>query len=145
MSLLKHVAGFLVCTLSLIAVFTPAAWSQATWGTISGFVTDPSGAAIQGANVTVENEGTGAQNKLVTDVSGLYNAPHLDPGTYKVVVDAHGFKGFTQEHVILQVDSTVRVDPKMEIGQSEPASHRLERHRRGRDAEDRCKHHDYRA
>ena len=96
-----------------------ASWlvGQATWGTITGFVTDQTGAAVPNATVTVENERTGIQIRLQTDTSGLFNAPHLDPGMYSVKVEAPGFQTFTQEHVSLQVDSTVRVDPKMTVGQ----------------------------
>jgi hypothetical protein len=90
--------------------------AQATWGAISGFVSDPSGAAVPGANVTVTEVSTGIASKGVTDSAGLYNITHLNPGEYTVTVEAQGFKRFTQEHVVLQVDSTVRIDPKLELG-----------------------------
>jgi len=103
-------------TLVLIALFTSKARGQATWGTIRGYATDPSGAAVPGAKVTVTNESTAVQTKAVTDATGVYIITHLDPGEYTVSVVGEGFKRFTQEHVVLRVDSTVDVDPKMELG-----------------------------
>lgn len=69
-------------TLVLLPIFALSAWSQATWGTISGFVTDPSGAAIPNVNIAITNEGTGIQTKATTDSAGLYITTHLDPGQY---------------------------------------------------------------
>src|SRR5215831_16172255 len=91
--------------------------AQATWGAISGYVSDPTGAAIPSANITVTEVKTGIVTKGVTDSVGLYNITHLNPGEYKVEVEASGFKRFVQEHVTLQVDSTVRIDPKLELGE----------------------------
>lgn len=90
--------------------------AQATWSTISGYVNDPSGAVIPGANVTVKEERTGIVTKGVTDSTGLYTITHLSPGTYTVTVEAPGFKRFVQEHVTLDIDSTARVDSKLQLG-----------------------------
>ncbi len=92
-------------------------WSQATWGTISGFVTDQSGTGVPGVSVTVTNEQTGLETKVLTASDGLYNCPHLNPGQYSVTAVLSGFDRFVQQHVTLVVDSTVRVDPKLQIGQ----------------------------
>jgi hypothetical protein len=94
----------------------PRAPAQATWGAISGYVSDPSGAAVPGASVTVTEVTTGIVTKGVTDSVGLYNITHLNPGEYAVTVEAPGFKRFIQQHVALQVDATVRIDPKLELG-----------------------------
>src|SRR6266568_2168270 len=79
--------------------------AQATWGSISGFVSDASGAMIPGANVSARQVSTGVVTKGVTDSSGLYNITHLLPGEYSVSVEIERFKRFSQEHVTLQVDS----------------------------------------
>ncbi len=92
------------------------AHAQATWGAISGFVSDPGGASVPGANVTVTEVRTGVVTRGTTDNSGLYNITHLLPGEYTVTVEAQGFQRYTQQHVTLQVDSTVRVDCTMQLG-----------------------------
>ena len=107
---------WLAAALMLVASVQPNCWAQMTWGSITGYVSDPTGAAVPGATVAVTQVKTGVETKGVTDSSGLYNVTHLDPGEYTVRVEASGFKRFLQEHVGLQVDSIVRVDPKLELG-----------------------------
>ena len=55
-----------------------------TEGSIAGTVTDPSGAVVPGAAVTIHNMGTNAEIKLTSDASGFFKAPLLEPGTYRV-------------------------------------------------------------
>ena len=113
---MKRIATVVFGALLLSSVCAQRCWSQATWGAISGFVSDASGAMVPGANVTVTEVRTGVATKGTTDSSGLYNITHLLPGDYNVSVEAQGFKHFTQEHVTLQVDSTVRVDCTLQLG-----------------------------
>ena len=102
----------------LVVMFTAVeAYAQATWGAISGFVTDQSGGAIPRAKIKVANEKTGVQTEGATEAAGFYNVTHLDPGVYQVSVEASGFRRFVKQHIVLQVDSTVRVDPKLELGE----------------------------
>ena len=56
------------------------------------------------------------QTKAETNAAGLYNVTHLNPGEYTVRVEANGFQRFAQQHVVLQVDSTARVDSKLQVG-----------------------------
>src|SRR6266852_1343897 len=113
----RMISHFLLLPAILGLVFSSNGWSQATWGAISGFVTDSSGAIIPGVKISVENEKTGVKTGGVTDAAGLYNVTHLDPGVYSVSAQASGFKHFLQPHIVLRVDSTVRVDPKLEVGE----------------------------
>src|SRR5215472_10683816 len=113
---MKSVLALVLGGLVALSVGSGDAWGQATWGAISGFVNDASGAAIAGANVTATEVKTGVVTKGATDASGLYNVTHLLPGDYTVSVEAQGFKRFTQEHVTLQVDATVRVDCTLQLG-----------------------------
>src|SRR5579863_3426335 len=113
---MKRIATVVLGALLLSSVCAQRCRSQATWGAISGFVSDASGAMVPGANVTVTEVRTGVATKGTTDSSGLYNITHLLPGDYNVSVEAQGFKHFTQEHVTLQVDSTVRVDCTLQLG-----------------------------
>jgi outer membrane receptor protein involved in Fe transport len=113
---MKKVWGIVFAGIVLANFSAMTGHAQATWGAISGYVTDQTGAAVAGAKIIVTNEKTGVQTVAVGDYAGLYNVTHLNPGQYNVAVEATGFKRFAQEHVILQVDSTVTVDPKLDLG-----------------------------
>ena len=83
--------------LALLSLFTlmPAragAQSQASNGTIEGTITDASGAVLPGVTVTVTNIDTGHAQTVVTNENGLFRAPLLPLGTYKVVAELQGFK-----------------------------------------------------
>ena len=80
-------------------------------------MTDPTETLVlAGASVKAVAVTTGIETKAVSDSVGLYNITHLTPGEYTVQAEAQGFKRFIQEHIVLEVDSTVRVDPKLEMG-----------------------------
>jgi hypothetical protein len=113
---MKRTTALIFAGVVCICFSAPNGRAQATWGAISGYVSDPTGAAVPGANVTTTEVRTGVATKAVTDAAGLYNITHLSPGEYTVTVEAQGFKRFIQEHVILQVDSTMRIDPKLALG-----------------------------
>jgi len=66
-------------------------WAQST-ATILGTVTDPTGAVVPDATVTITNTGTGTSRTVTSNQSGAYNAPDLQIGTYSIKVDAPGFK-----------------------------------------------------
>src|SRR3984885_4772931 len=82
--------GFVV----LLLVSVGACFAQST-ATLSGIVTDPSGAVVPGAQVTVHSLATGLDRQLVTDSAGLYVVPSLEPGDYQVQVKASGFSQYT--------------------------------------------------
>ncbi|HEX5483767.1 MAG TPA: TonB-dependent receptor [Terriglobia bacterium] len=104
--------------LAAIVVFYPrVAHSQQVSGTITGYVTDPSGAGIPGAAVTVTGTQTGVSTRKKTDASGLYVVTNLIPGTYSVSVVATGFRTFVRQNVVLSVDATVTVNATMQLGQ----------------------------
>ena len=116
--------GLMVCVaLAAFFLYIPRATAQATWGAINGYVTDPSGAAVPGATVKAKEVATGIETSATSDSQGFFNFTHLNPGTYTVSVEAQGFKGFTQENVVLRVDSAVRIDAKLHDGISVPGSY----------------------
>ena len=92
------------------------ALSQSTTGRILGSVTDQSGAAIGGAKVVITDLQRGATRDLATDTAGAYVAPNLPPSTYKVHVEAHGFKTVERTNVTLEVDKDVRIDVSLPPG-----------------------------
>jgi Carboxypeptidase regulatory-like domain len=98
----------LIVVTLLAAIFLgyQPAWSQATIGSggIQGTVTDPQGAAVPNAEVTIASSGAGKTLDVVTNASGLYSSGALSPGIYTVRVSAQGFNTFTLS-VTVQVGS----------------------------------------
>ncbi len=101
----------LLVTFALLAD-CPFARAQAV-GTITGTVTDPSGAVIAGAKVTATRVETGVVQSTVTTGSGSYTIPSLVVGTYNVVAEAQGFKSGTATGIALDVAQTRVVDFKL--------------------------------
>ena len=99
----------------LLALLAPV-YGQKITGTISGTVTDPSGAVLAGATVTITNTETGLVRTAVTNGSGAYNAPDLPPGIYSVVVREASFKESITKNVELHVSSEVTVNAQLEMG-----------------------------
>ena len=90
--------------------------AQFTDGDIAGTVTDPSGAAIIGATVTITSLQTGHMDRTQTDKIGYYRAHHLPPGTYQVRIEAAGFKVTVLNDVAVNASATTPVDAKLQVG-----------------------------
>jgi Carboxypeptidase regulatory-like domain len=93
-----------------------AALAQETRGTIFGTVKDPSGGVLAGMSVIATNEETNVSNETVTNDRGGFEIPYLLPGTYRVVVQAAGFKKFTSTGLQLTVNNRVGLDVTLEVG-----------------------------
>jgi outer membrane receptor protein involved in Fe transport len=91
--------------------------AQTFRGTILGTVTDPSGAVVAGASVTVKNVGTGLERTTETSADGSYSLPELPIGTYTVTVTLTGFQTAVTTGVTVDVASERRVDAAMKTGQ----------------------------
>ena len=104
----------LSATIALLGLSTLAAWGQST-ASLSGTVTDPSGAVVAGARVTVHSIGTGLDRVIDTDSAGLYDVPSLQPGDYKVEVKAPGFSAYVVPKVTLDVDRQVTVNMRLAV------------------------------
>src|SRR5215472_14977414 len=83
--------------------------AQSTAGRILGSVTDQSGAAVAGAKVVITDLQRGTSRSLLTDAAGQYLAPDLPPSSYRVRVEAHGFRVFERSEVELEVAKDVRL------------------------------------
>ncbi|HEY6290425.1 MAG TPA: TonB-dependent receptor [Terriglobia bacterium] len=89
---------------------------QGTNGTITGLVTDATGAVVPNVTVKVTNQATGVVYNLKTSTAGIYRITSVLPGTYAVQVTASGFRTFENKDLTLTVDQTLRVDVKLEVG-----------------------------
>lgn len=102
-------------TLALL-LFAATLAAQLDQGEISGFVKDPSGAAVAGALVTIRNEATGLSSQIKTNERGFYQAPNLVSGLYTVDVESPGFKKFSVSHAKLDAASTATVNVNLVVG-----------------------------
>jgi Carboxypeptidase regulatory-like domain len=100
------VAGFSVCCL----------FAQ-TFGEVTGRVTDPSGAVIPGASLTLTNVNTSGVRNVVTTEPGTYTFPSIPPGVYRLRTELPGFKTAVSESFEVQVQQVVRLDIVLQLGQ----------------------------
>ena len=90
--------------------------AQGITGTIAGTVTDPSGAAVPGATVTITQTSINSVHTLTTSDNGSFTATQLPPGDYTVEVEQKGFERFRQAGVHLTIDQTVSLTPVLTVG-----------------------------
>src|SRR3984893_16121989 len=102
--------------LCLLGLHAQNAAAQAVYGSISGTVSDAQGAALSGAKVTVTNLSKGTTEEATTNESGNFNVVHLIPDTYKVHIEATGFKSYDVASVLVGVDTVVRLDAQLQVG-----------------------------
>jgi hypothetical protein len=106
-----------LATLSLLCgLWVPVAVGQAVYGSVLGTVTDPSGAAVSGAKVTVTSQ---TKNTSVTDTtneSGNYSVTHLIPDVYSVRIEGPGFKTIQYKNIQVNADVGARVDGQFQVG-----------------------------
>jgi hypothetical protein len=109
-----------VCLFALAFAASPSLFGQAASGTatIGGLVTDPSGAAVPGADVTVRNVGTNIARNLKSNEAGLYEAVSLQPGDYEVKASKSGFATLTRTGISVSVGQRAVADMGMKISAS---------------------------
>jgi hypothetical protein len=104
-----------VCV-ACIAVFISPLPGQTFYGSVVGTVTDASGASVPGATVSLTHLGTSDRRTAVTDTTGSYQFVNLIPGPYRVEIEISGFSRFTREPVVVEVQSAVRIDAALQVG-----------------------------
>ncbi len=104
--------------LAIAILFPTHASAQVAGATLSGTITDPSGAAIVNAKVSILNKGTSATRDLTTDSAGFYSAPNLLPAPYEVTVSASGFSASKVSDIILTVGAEQVLNLSLKIGQA---------------------------
>ena len=114
-------AGHVAAAASLFSIFLCLTClpgiAQSTAGRVLGTVSDPSGATVAGASVVVTDTERGTSRTLTSDEAGAYVAADLTPGTYKIRVEAKGFKSVERPNVVIEVATDVRADFALQPGQ----------------------------
>ncbi len=100
---------------ALPALIAASLFSQ-TSGVIVGHVTDPSGGAVAGAKIELENANTGLKTAATASAQGDYILPLVEPGTYKLSATAKGFKAAVRTGVVILVNQTAREDIALAVG-----------------------------
>ncbi len=94
----------------------PTARAQVLYGTLTGTVTDTSGAVVAGAQITASEVQTGVTQTAAVDSAGIYRFAALLPGTYKVTITANGFSKQETPGVIVNANTVARVDAELKVG-----------------------------
>jgi len=105
---LAAIVALLYCPLNVLA--------QTSTGQISGQITDPSGAVIPGATITVTNIESGVSRTVTSNESGYYTVPLLQPGDYEITVESQGFRTATVPKVTLEVNQAIQQNFTLEVG-----------------------------
>ncbi len=107
--------------LGVLALFTFASVlsAQNATGTIVGSVTDPSGADVPNAKITLTNQATNVSTATATNSTGFYTFPYVAPGTYSIAVEATGFQREIHPDIHLEVGLSVRTDFKLQVGRAQ--------------------------
>ena len=99
-----------------ILMFGIAVHAQTGQGTLTGSVSDSSGAMLPAATVVVKNQNTGFVYNAITTQEGIYRVPYLSVGTYEVAFEAQGFKKLVRNDIPIRSTETLRLDVTMEVG-----------------------------
>ena len=109
------VAGFVAVVLSFFVLSAPA-FAQSSNASLGGTVSDASGALIPGVTVTATNTGTGIVTTVLSNETGTYQFPPLQPGTYKASAELAGFRTQTYNEVTLGISQQVRLNFALQVG-----------------------------
>jgi hypothetical protein len=112
----KSVLAVIAAIGLLCGLWVPTALAQAVYGSIIGTVTDPSGAAVANAKVTVTSQTKNTSVDTTTNESGNYSVTHLIPDTYSIRVEGQGFKVLQFKDIIVNADSAANVDGQFQVG-----------------------------
>jgi len=103
--------------LMVLLLLAGAVWAQVSRGSITGIVTDPTGAVVPGVAIVITNIETGVTNKFKTNESGMYTVPLLEEANYQLSAQKAGFKRYERTGILVQSGGTVRIDFSLSIGQ----------------------------
>ncbi len=108
---------FIYCAALFLVLFASmAVFAQSFEASVVGKVTDPTGAAIVGASVTITEDGSGREQTATTRDDGSYTLLQLHPSSYTIKFESAGFKTYQQKSLVLEATQTARVDVVMKVG-----------------------------
>lgn len=113
---LRKLALLATCVSLALFCFNGTLSAQQVFGSIFGTVTDPSGAAVNAAKVTITDMQKGTKSDVTTNESGNYTKGQLIPGTYQVSIEASGFQKAVSDPITVQVDFAARFDVALKVG-----------------------------
>lgn len=105
--------------LALAINFGPFAFGQTFTSSITGSVTDPSGAAVQAAKVQLKNIGTNDVHSIATSSDGSYQINNLLPGTYQLTITTPGFQTYVRDNLVLEAQVAASVNAALQVGSTE--------------------------
>src|ERR1044071_100590 len=113
--MLRRKLSPLLLSLLLVSALCVNVRAQAVYGSIIGTVSDPQGAAVVGATVTITDLAKNTSRTVPTNEDGNYSATNLIPGRYQVRVEQQGYK-ISEQEVDVKVDVAARADFTLEVG-----------------------------
>ena len=112
-----HAALLFVAAAFLAQLTSPLlAQNMASTASVSGIVTDPQGARVTGATLTLSSQDQGITRKFTTTSTGTYSFSLLPPATYTLKIAVSGFAPFEQDGIVLAVDQAVELNPTLTVG-----------------------------
>ncbi|HTS36885.1 MAG TPA: TonB-dependent receptor [Candidatus Solibacter sp.] len=124
----RYLAAICFVGVLVISVLAGSALAQTVTGSITGQISDPSGAVVQGATVTAENVATSVKTTAKTNSAGVYTIRFLPIGTYQLTIEAKGFSTSNISPFQLEIDQTAKIDETLKIGSSETMVVQAEAH-----------------
>ncbi|MBI3473788.1 MAG: carboxypeptidase regulatory-like domain-containing protein, partial [Candidatus Solibacter usitatus] len=105
-----------ISVLGVLLLLASVASAQIGTSTITGRVTDSTGAVVPKVSITIVQTATNFQNTAVTNEDGIYRVPSLQPGAYRVTFEASGFKRLVRENIDLRTGDVLAVDAALQVG-----------------------------
>jgi len=112
-----HTPALMVLLILAVCLWATPASAQVLYGSITGTVTDQSGAVIPAARVEITNQATQQTREVETNASGQFTVSNVLPGVYDLKVTAEGFRTYTQTGLNVTANTVVRADVSLEVGQ----------------------------
>jgi len=113
----RRILCSLLVSIGMIISASASLYAQSTYGSITGSVTDNSGAAVTDANVTLTNLGTAEKRTQSSGSDGLFTFVNLFAGQYRIDVEKQGFKHFTRTAITVDVQQTSRIEAALQVGE----------------------------